>query len=250
MEEWKDIIGYEGLYKVSSCGRIERQEFKQVLPNGAIGIIKKHFIKPYIGSNGYLYVQLCKNNVVKKYSVHRLVAIAFIPNPNGYKEVNHKDADRTNTCVDNLEWCDRLYNVNYGNGIEKAAIAKSIPVERYTIDGEYIDTWYNERQFRKEHCITGESMILKVCRRIKPYYTAYGYRWKFVGDNRPFEQIPIGGYPVCQYTKENVFINKYPNASIASKETNICYTSIRKCISGKQETAGGYIWKGEIDENN
>lgn len=61
--------------------------------------------------------------------------------------------------------------------------------------------------------------------------------------------IPIGGMPVYQYTKDNVFIKEYPNAMIASKETGIYYTSIRKCVSGRQDTAGGYIWKGKYENN-
>lgn len=250
MEEWRDIKGYEGIYKISNLGRIERQEFKQILPNGAVGIIKKHILKPMVGTNEYLYIQLCKNNHVKRYSVHRLVAQAFIPNPNGYKEVNHKDENRMNPCADNLEWCDRLYNVHYGTGMEKRAIIRSIPVDRYTMDGKYLDTWVSESQYLKEHGITGQSMILKVCKRVRPYYSAYGYRWKFVGDNRPFEPIPIGGYPVYQYSKDNVFIAEYPNAFIAAKELGICYTSIRKCIHKRQETAGGFLWKEKKDGNN
>ena len=247
MEEWKDIIGYEGIYKISNLGRVERQEFKQVLPNGAIGIIKKHYIKSHIGTNGYCYVGLCKNNKVKRMSIHRLVAEAFIPNDDNLPEVNHKDQDRQNNNIDNLEWCDRLYNVRYGTGVEKMGISHGIPIERYTIDGKYIDTWYSERHYLKANNIKGQSMILKVCRRIKPYYTAYGYRWKFIGDERPFEPIPIGGIPVYQYTKTGVFIKEYPNAMIASRETNVCYSSIRKCISGKQETAGNYLWKDKLE---
>ena len=247
MEEWKDVVGYEGLYKVSSIGRIERQEYSQTLPNGSVGIIKKHYVKTYVGSNDYLYVQLCKNNKVKRYSVHRLVAQAFIPNPNNYKEVNHKDQNKGNPCVENLEWCDRKYNTNYGTAREKFAIARSIPVERYTLDGEYLDTWYSEQQYLRENGIKGQSMILKVCKRIKPYYTAYGYRWKFIGDNRPFEEIPIGGYPVYQYSIDGEFIKEYPNAIIASKETNVQYTSIRKNVVGRQKTAGNYIWKSSME---
>lgn len=245
MEKWQDIVGYEGLYKVSSLGRIERQEYKQILPNGAIGIIKRHYVKAHIGTNGYPYVGLCKGNKVRNYSVHRLVAQAFVPNPNGHKEINHIDENKLNPCVDNLEWCDRKYNDSYGTGRERQAIAESIPVDRYTMDGQYVDTWVSEKQYLKEHGITGQSMILKVCRRIRPYYSAYGYRWKFVGDERPFEPIPIGGYPVQQFTKDGAFIKEYPNAFLASKETGICYTSIRKCVVGRQETAGSYIWKNK-----
>ena len=223
----------------------------QTLPNGSVGIIKRHLIKHQVGTNGYLYVMLSKDGIHKSFSVHRLVAKAFVPNPNGYREVNHKDEDRTNAHADNLEWCDRHYNVHYGTGMERREkIMYSKPVERYTIDGKYIDTWRSERDFCVKNNINGDWLIGRVCNHAKGYYTAYGYRWRFVGDNTPFEEIPIGGKKVYQYTLNGEYVEQYPNASIASKMTGIGKTSITKCARGVQRTAGGYIWKGEKSDSN
>ena len=99
MEYWKDIKGYEGLYQVSNLGRI-RKENKIISPWTQLG---------------YKIVVLWKNKKCKKFRVHRLVAEAFILNPNNYTQVNHKDEDKSNNSVENLEWCTQKYNNSYGN---------------------------------------------------------------------------------------------------------------------------------------
>ena len=86
---------------------------------------------------GYYSVVLSKNGILKIFKVHRLVAQAFIPNPNNYKEVNHKDENKANNVVTNLEWCDRKYNQNYGTRTEKC----SKKVYQYTLDGKFVKEW-------------------------------------------------------------------------------------------------------------
>ena len=101
MEEWRDIKDYEGLYKVSSYGRVYSYYTKKSL-------------RPRKDKEGYLMVSLYKENKAKEHKVHRLVALHFIPNPNNHPQVNHKDENKANNKVDNLEWCTNLYNHNYG----------------------------------------------------------------------------------------------------------------------------------------
>ena len=110
IEEWRKIVGYEGLYEVSSLGRVrsldrydERNHFR-----------KGKVLSPIKDTGDYLKVNLYCNGKNKKCLVHRLVAQAFIENPDNLPEVNHKDEDKSNNRVDNLEFCDRKYNVNYG----------------------------------------------------------------------------------------------------------------------------------------
>lgn len=107
-EVWKDIKGYEGEYKVSNYGRVKS------LKNH-----KEKILKQWKNNKGYLNIALYKNKKSKMYRVHRLVALAFIPNPENLPEVNHKDEIKENNHVDNLEWCDRKYNMNYGTVRER-----------------------------------------------------------------------------------------------------------------------------------
>ena len=113
MEEWRDIEGYEGLYQVSNYGRVKSLERNVTTGFGDRHIKEKIIILNQL-PNGYLYYCLSKNNKKKGFYIHRLVAETFIPNPNNLPEVNHKDEDKTNNCIENLEWCDRSYNINYG----------------------------------------------------------------------------------------------------------------------------------------
>ena len=107
-EYWKSVVGYEGLYMVSNWGRVKSIKFG-----------KERILKPVTNSSGYLLVGLYKNNIEKKYSVHRLVAEAFIPNPYNLPQVNHKDENKQNNVVSNLEWCTHEYNNTYGTRIER-----------------------------------------------------------------------------------------------------------------------------------
>lgn len=116
-EIWKDINGYEGYYQVSNYGRVK--SFDTIVPSGTKNHImhqrirKGKFLKQFDNGRGYLKVTLGYNGR-KSFFVHKLVATAFIPNPNNYIEVNHIDENKYNNIVSNLEWCDRKYNCNYG----------------------------------------------------------------------------------------------------------------------------------------
>lgn len=101
MEEWRDIRGYEGLYQISRNGVVR-------------GLTSNRPVKPYQNNNGYLKVDLYKGCKREHRYVHRLVADAYIKNVSNKSEVNHKDEDKTNNCVENLEYCDHSYNMNHG----------------------------------------------------------------------------------------------------------------------------------------
>ena len=125
-ELWKDIEGYEGLYQVSSLGAIRSLDRYRNRPSKSGNM----YIQRYKGkvlkqtlNDGYFTIYLHKDGVNKFYSVHRLVAKAFIPNPNNLPQVNHKDENKQNNCVENLEWCTAKYNVNYGTAIERLKLA-------------------------------------------------------------------------------------------------------------------------------
>lgn len=109
-EIWRPVVGYEN-YEVSSLGRVR-----------SLGLDKYHkgkILKPWFSNKGYPLVDLYKSNKKEHCLVHRLVAIAFIPNPNNLPFINHKDENPKNNRVENLEWCTPKYNSNYGTAIER-----------------------------------------------------------------------------------------------------------------------------------
>ena len=113
-EVWKDILGYEGVYQVSNHGRIrslDRYVGRRFFPGKIFSLNPNRY--------GYVRVDLRYRGKSKSSAVHRLVAEAFLDNPNGLPQINHKDENKSNNHVDNLEWCTAEYNINYGHRTEK-----------------------------------------------------------------------------------------------------------------------------------
>ena len=164
MEIFKDIEGYEN-YQVSNYGSVKS------LGNGKTR--KEKVLKPTKNKDGYLRVGLCKQGKRKMYLVHRLVTSAFIENPNNYEEVNHKDEDKTNNKVENLEWCDHKYNINYGTRTEK--ISKKISKQVMCVETGvvYSSTMEVERQLGYF-----QTYIASVCNG--KHKTAYKFHWCYV----------------------------------------------------------------------
>lgn len=172
-EIWKDVVDFEGLYKVSNLGRIYSCKSK---------IILKH----HNNKLGYAKLILRKNNKSYGYQVHRLVAMAFLPNPNKYPEVNHKDENPRNNKLKNLEWCTKKYNNNYGTRIQRkvrntdylaVGAKQSKKVRQMNIKGDTIKIWMSANECKR---LLGmdNSRIAHCCRGTQK--TAYGYRWEYV----------------------------------------------------------------------
>lgn len=126
-EEWRPVVGYEGFYEVSNTGKVrsldrcvqQRNMYKEVthIYRGRELKLKKH-------RDGYLVATLCKGKTMKCFQVHRIVASAFIPNPDRLPQINHKDENKQNNNVNNLEWCTSKYNNNYGTRSQRMAITQ------------------------------------------------------------------------------------------------------------------------------
>lgn len=132
------------------------------------------FIKQHIIRN-YYYVSLSKNNIQKSYRVHRLVAKHFIPNPNNFPEVNHKDENKLNNSVDNLEWCTNYYNQNYGTHQQRAARSNGRPVLKVK-DGKILEEYYSAREAARQNGLN-QGNLTRVCQgKCK---TLGGYEWRY-----------------------------------------------------------------------
>ena len=176
-ETWKDVVGFEGLYKVSDKGRVysvERMSSQCRRYGGRM-------LKPKYGGKGYPQVSLHKNGISKTKSVHQLVAEAFIPNPKGFLEVNHKDENKSNNELSNLEWCTREYNVNYGTRSERSSKALSKKVKATNIKTGEVVTFNSLTEVGRKGYNT--SAVSKVC--WGTYKTRHG---KLVGgDGRTYK---------------------------------------------------------------
>lgn len=135
-EQWKDISGYEGLYQVSSCGRVKSfKKWKRAkCPD-------EYILKHHLHNKGYHSVTLYKGKEKHKYLVHRLVADAFLPNEKNLPQVNHIDENIDNNAVENLEWCTALYNNCYGTAKFRAMVTVGRPVEQRLINGQLLATY-------------------------------------------------------------------------------------------------------------
>lgn len=168
-EIWKDIKGYENRYQVSNLGKIRRKNYDYRSP-------KYRILKPKIEKNGYYRITLSFNNCSKTYGIHRLVAQAFIPNPNNYPIINHKDENPSNNYVENLEWCTYSYNSSYGSAryrkFKKAII-------QCDLEGNVIRKWDSAHEVERTLGIPHQQINSNLKLR-QP--TCHGYIWKYANE--------------------------------------------------------------------
>lgn len=183
-EEWKDIPGYENLYQASSLGRIKSCAKTICYTNGKI-IHRKEKILSLVNSYGqYLTVGLNKNSEHKTYNVHYLIALTFIENPDNLPCINHKDENKYNNTVNNLEWCSYSYNTTYNNAMRTRLNTRNAnnsfgcekKVHQCDLQGNTIRVWNSVRSIERELGYKS-SNISSCC--LNKRKTAYGYIWKY-----------------------------------------------------------------------
>lgn len=177
VEIWRDIDGFDG-YQVSNLGNVRSLNYNGT---GNVQILKSSLS----GSNrAYKSVSMQVADKVIRRNVHRLVARAFIPNPNDLPEINHIDENGTNNKVSNLEWCDRIYNLNC-NRTQKFSDSKSIPILQLNLEGTLVKEWKSQTEAARvlgldlgslSHCLHG----YRIKNGVKfPVYSYAGYKWKY-----------------------------------------------------------------------
>lgn len=175
-EEWKDIVGYEGLYQVSNLGRVK--SFDKVVKNAKGTYIKKErYLKPQKISNGYFIVGLYKNKKHKNIYIHKIVAEAFLDNSNCYEEINHIDGNKENNVFSNLEYCSRNYNQkhSYIKGLTSRYKTRH-KIEQYDLKGKFIREWNSISEASNCLCIE-RTGISKCCN--KKLKSSNNYIWKY-----------------------------------------------------------------------
>lgn len=221
VEEWRDVKGYENLYQVSRKGRVRSSHkgYWEVLTS----VVNRY------GYNQYLFH---KDGKRKNMRGNRLVAEAYIPNPDNLPFVNHKDENPANDCVDNLEWCTAKYNVNYGTARQRISInhSKNRPVCMFDVDGVFIREFYNLNEAAKY--IQGKhTCILRCC--CNKVFCYKGYIWRYKEDVDSIADA-IKQYKKSKTTNRKIEvkikgqIKIFNSMSQASKELGISRDTLRK----------------------
>lgn len=235
-EIWRDVQGYKGLYQVSNLGRI-----KSLYRNGLV-------LRGSVNNSGYRIVMLYKGGKHKNFLIHRLVAQTFIPNPEHLLQVNHKDENKSNNSVNNLEWCTNRYNNLYHDKAKRTGIKEGKPVAQYTLSGKLIKVWRSSHEAEKAgyharhigECCSG---------KIK---THQGYIWRFALGNkvpdvidpyvkRRFTNRKDLSQPIGQYDLNGYLIKTWPSMREASR-AGFDKASIAYHLKNHKPYKG-YVWK-------
>lgn len=230
-EKWRDI---NESYQVSNLGRIKSKETNQ---------IKRIILDKY----GYQKVVIKDYGKSTTFSVHRLVAKFFIPNPRDLREVNHIDGDKQNNNVSNLEWCTRSENVLHAfrMGLKKNKKGQeschAIPVYQYDLQGNFIKKWNSMVDACQAVGADSGNLSYACSGKIK---TCMGYIWSY--EYREIDptkhERELNGNLVYQYTKTGELVATYKTAHEANRATGNDFSLICACCRGTRMSTGGYVW--------
>lgn len=237
---WKEIPNTDGLYLISDDGKVFSTRSNKVLKNQRM-------------KNGYWRIELNFNGRYERHSIHRLVAESFVPNPNNYPCVNHKDENPSNNHASNLEWCTHKYNSNYGTCQERikkhrqspkgADNPQSIRVYQYSLDGKFIAQYGSCGEAGR---VTGlrSSSIARAANGSRKQYA--GFYWsdkkEFLYDSTYEQHFKKGAILKCD--AEGNVIKRY-ETSLQLREDGYRQISVNRVCRGERKTYKGYAWKHE-----
>lgn len=171
MEVWKDIQGYEGKYQISNKGNVKSLNYRNS------GYSQN--LVPKTNNSGRLWVELALDGDKKPMLIHRLVAMAFIPNPHNYPQINHKDENVTNNRAENLEWCTGEYNVKYfldRHTQRGRPVRLNSPILQIDTEGNILKRWDNVTAIKNAKGFSAWS-ICECCKGNRK--SAYGFKWQY-----------------------------------------------------------------------
>lgn len=247
-EEWKPVVGYEGIYEVSNTGKINIINYRN------LGYNKRRKTKVMFG---YERITLIKGEHRQNIGVHRVVAMAFLPNTQNLPSINHKDENKLNNNVNNLEWCSVAYNNAYGTGRKRSAERRHRQVYKLNDNGDVIQKYDSLQDACSEFGVNTLSNIGAVCNGFRDI--AYGYKWRWVDEkknnaankrrakrkqhkkttnNQKFHKIK-------QFTKDNVLVATYDTIQDAVNFTGINKYDIWHTCDGSMKSAGGFVFEFE-----
>lgn len=179
-EIWKDIEDFVGSYQVSSLGRVKSVRRSVVYANGRVHIVEEKILSLRAGRKGYIYACLVDANKKKhNKQVHRLVAKAFLANPDNLPQVNHINEIHSDNRVDNLEWCTSEYNLNYGNRNKIASDSRGKDVLQLTLNGKFVCRHTGTRNAARALGLNPKcGANIASCAHHKRK-VAYGYNWEW-----------------------------------------------------------------------
>lgn len=233
-EIWKPIKNYENLYEISNLGNVKSLDRVIISKNGVKKLIKGKINKLGLTHSGYVSVSLYKNSEQKIFRVHRLVAEAFIPNPNNLPQVNHIDENKENNNVDNLEWCSVSEN-----GLRKTKKGEK-KILQYDNKGNFIKEWKSIKEASTELNIKYSTLQ----EAVKNNHFCSNCFWRYYSEDFPIKidvQISIFcGRPVYQYDLDGNFIKEWTKISEITSELGYDKSGINKVCREKD----GYSYKG------
>lgn len=237
-EVWKDIDGYNGMYKISNLGNVYSKYVNRNLKHGKT-------------RDGYPYVMLRDNGKQKCNLIHRLIAQAFIPNPDNLPCINHKDEDTGNYNINNLEWCTIAYNNTYNDVHKKRALKLSKEVYAYNDNGELVYNYCSTREAARQlkysagdiwNCCVGSLLTYQNLVWSFEELTIEEVKERFIQSRKDKKNNSLSK-PVNKFDMNHKFICLYPSAHEAGRQMNISPSLIAGVCRGEHKYTHGFIFE-------